>query len=50
MPAGVKPPGASVFTEVIMEIPENILEQIENLSEEEILVIVINHYDETPDG
>ena len=33
-----------------MEIPEDILEQIEELDEDEILVLVLNHYDETPDG
>ncbi len=33
-----------------MEIPEEIAEMIEELEDEEILVIVLNHYDETPDG
>ena len=33
-----------------MEILEDILEVIEELNDDEIMVIVINHYDETPDG
>ena len=50
MPAGVKSPGASAFKEDSMEIPEDILEVIKELNDDEIMVIVINHYDETPDG
>ena len=50
MPAGVKSPGASAFKEVVMELTEEIHEMIGELTDDEILVIVVNHVDETPDG
>ena len=33
-----------------MELTEEIHEMIEELTDDEILVIVVNHVDETPDG